>query len=127
MPSESYDKGLEVRRAVLGAEYVDRAISNANDFTRPLQEIVTEFAWGTIWTRPGLPRKTRSLINIAMISALNRPQELRTHVRGAINNGCTPKEIQEVLLQVFAYCGAPSGVDGFRVANEALTEMGVVK
>ncbi|HUZ78357.1 MAG TPA: carboxymuconolactone decarboxylase family protein [Chloroflexota bacterium] len=123
MPSEAYEKGLAVRREVLGADYVDRALAQANDFTRPLQELVTEVAWGTIWTRPGLPRKTRSLINIAMISALNRPQELRAHVRGAIANGCTREEIQEVLLQVFVYCGAPAGVDGFRVANEALSEL----
>ncbi|MGH2470256.1 MAG: carboxymuconolactone decarboxylase family protein, partial [Chloroflexota bacterium] len=106
MASEAYEKGLAVRREVLGADYVDRALAQANDFTRPLQELVTEVAWGTIWTRPGLARKTRSLINIAMISALNRPQELRAHVRGAIANGCTREEIQEVLLQVFVYCGA---------------------
>ncbi|MGH2365840.1 MAG: carboxymuconolactone decarboxylase family protein [Chloroflexota bacterium] len=123
MASEAYEKGLAVRREVLGADYVDRALAQANDFTRPLQELVTEVAWGTIWTRPGLARKTRSLINIAMISALNRPQELRAHVRGAIANGCTREEIQEVLLQVFVYCGAPAGVDGFRVANEALNDL----
>jgi len=123
MPSEAFERGLQVRREVLGSDYVDRALAQVTDFNRPLQELVTEVVWGTIWTRPGLPRKTRSLINIAMITALNRPQELRTHVRGAINNGCTKEEIQEVLLQAFVYCGAPAGVDSFRIASEAIAEM----
>ena len=123
MPSEAFERGLQVRREVLGNEYVDRSLAQVNDFNRPVQELVTEVAWGTIWTRPGLPRKTRSLINLAMITALNRPQELRTHVRGAINNGCTKEEIQEVLLQAFVYCGAPAGMDAFRAASEVIAEM----
>ncbi|MBV8084713.1 MAG: 4-carboxymuconolactone decarboxylase [Chloroflexi bacterium] len=123
MPSEAFERGLQVRREVLGNEYVDRALTQVNDFNRPVQELVTEVAWGTIWTRPGLPRKTRSLINLAMITALNRPQELRTHVRGAVNNGCTKEEIQEVLLQAFVYCGAPAGMDAFRAASEVIAEM----
>src|SRR5512136_2362001 len=100
---ELFDRGLKVRREVLGAEYVDSSIKNADDFTRPLQEFVTQFAWGEIWTRPGLDRKTRSLINIGMISALNRPHELKLHLRGAINNGVTKDEIREVLLHVIPY------------------------
>jgi 4-carboxymuconolactone decarboxylase len=123
MPSEAFERGLQVRREVLGNEYVDRALAQVTDFNRPVQELVTEVAWGTIWTRPGLPRKTRSLVNLAMITALNRPQELRTHVRGAINNGCTKEEIQEVLLQAFVYCGAPAGMDAFRAASEVIAEM----
>ena len=121
MPSEKFEQGMAVRRAVLGEEWVDAAMSQANDFTRPLQELITEYAWGTIWTRPGLPRKTRSLIVLAMLTALNRSHELRGHVRGAIANGCSREEIQEVLLQATVYCGAPAGVEAFRVANEALS------
>jgi len=122
MDNSKFDEGLAVRRAVLGDAYVDQALAGADDFTRPLQELVTEGAWGTIWTRPGLPRKTRSLINVALLSVLNRPHELRAHVRGALNNGCTKEEIQEVLLQVAVYGGMPAGVDGFRVAAEVLRE-----
>jgi len=114
--------GLAVRRAVLGAEYVDKAIDEADDFTRPLQELVTEYCWGGVWTRPGLPRKTRSLINLAMLTALNRPHELKLHVRGALNNGCTKEEIMETLLHATIYCGVPAGVASFRVAKEALKE-----
>ena len=122
MENEKFEEGLAVRRAVLGDAYVEKALANADDFTRPLQELVTEIAWGTIWTRPGLPRATRSLINIALLSLLNRPHELKAHVRGALTNGCTREEIQEVLLQVAVYGGMPAGVDGFRVAAEALRE-----
>ena len=123
MRANSLNKeGLAVRRAVLGAEYVDKAIGEADDFTRPLQELVTEYCWGGVWTRPGLPRKTRSLINLAMLTALNRPHELKLHVRGALNNGCTKEEIMETLLQATIYCGVPAGVASFRVAKEALEE-----
>jgi 4-carboxymuconolactone decarboxylase len=123
MEKNTYEEGLAVRKAVLGDEYVERSLAAANDFTRPLQELVTEACWGTIWTRPGLPRKTLSLINIAMITALNRSHELKIHVRGALNNGCTKEEIQEVLLQATMYCGMPAGVDSFRIANEVLREV----
>src|SRR5262249_56282880 len=102
--------GLAVRRRVLGAKYVDEALRNADDFTRPLQELVTEYCWGAIWTRPGLPRKTRSLINLAMLTALNRPHEVRLHLRGALRNGCTRQEIMEVLLQAAIYCGVPAAI-----------------
>jgi 4-carboxymuconolactone decarboxylase len=122
---ELYEKGLGIRRDVLGAEYVDNAIATADDFSRPLQELVTRYCWGEIWGRPGLDRKTRSIINLAMISALNRPHEVKIHVRGAIRNGLTKQEIQEVLLQVAVYCGVPAGVDSFRSAREVFQEMGL--
>ncbi len=120
MDREKFDAGMAVRRAVLGDKYVDESLARADDFTRPLQELVTEGCWGTIWARPGLPLKTRSLVNVALLAALNRPHELKVHVRGAINNGCTQEEIQEVLLQVALYAGMPAGMDGFRTASEAL-------
>jgi 4-carboxymuconolactone decarboxylase len=125
MDQQRYDKGLAVRREVLGAEYVDRALADADDFTRPMQQLVTEYCWGEVWTQPELPRGTRSLINIAMISALNRPHELKLHVRGALRNGCTKEEIRAVLLQVAIYCGVPAAVDGFRVATAVLKEDGL--
>jgi 4-carboxymuconolactone decarboxylase len=122
---DTYDSGLAVRREVLGSEYVDRSLANANDFSRPLQELVTEYCWGAIWTREELPRKTRSVVNLAMITALNRPHELELHVRGAINNGLTVTEIREVLLQSAIYCGVPAALDSFRVAQKVFAEMGV--
>lgn len=122
---ELYDKGLAMRRAVLGAEYVDRSIKNADAFTQPFQKLVTEWCWGEIWNRPGLDKKTRSLLNLAMLTALNRPNEVRLHVRGAINNGVTPAQIQEVLLQATVYCGVPAALESFRIAAEVLKEMGV--
>lgn len=123
--SEKFEKGLNLRREVLGAEYVDRSIQSATEFTRPLQELVTEYCWGDVWQRPGLDKKTRSLINLAMITALNRPKELGLHVRGAVNNGCTVKEIREVLMQTAIYCGVPAAIDSFRVATEILEECGI--
>jgi 4-carboxymuconolactone decarboxylase len=122
---EMFEKGLKIRREVLGAEFVDRAIATADDFNRPLQELVTQYCWGEIWGRPGLDRRTRSIINLAMISALNRPHEVRMHVKGAVANGLTKDEIKEVLLQVAVYCGVPAGVDSFRVAKETFAEMGI--
>jgi 4-carboxymuconolactone decarboxylase len=122
MDQKKFEEGLAVRRAVLGDEYVDRALANADDFTRPIQDLVTEGCWGTVWTRPGLPLKIRSLINVALLATLNRPTEFKAHVRGALNNGCTPEEIQEVLLQVAIYSGMPAGVDGFRNAAEVIRE-----
>ena len=122
--NDRFEAGLAVRRAVLGREYVDRALERANDFTRPMQELVTEYCWGSVWTRPGLDRRTRSLINLAMITALNRPHELKLHVRGALNNGCSREEIREVLLQTAIYCGVPAAIDSFRTAEEVLGEHG---
>ncbi len=124
MTDKRYEEGLAVRRDVLGAEYVDRALAGANEFTQPFQDLVTEYCWGHVWTRPGLDRKTRSLLNLAMLSALNRPHEFRIHVRGALNNGCTPEEVQEVLLQVAIYCGVPAALEGFKLAREVLDEAG---
>jgi 4-carboxymuconolactone decarboxylase len=123
MDKARYDKGMEVRTAVLGKDYVDAAMKNADDFNRPFQELVTEFCWGVAWGSEGLPRKIRSMLNIAMISILNRPHELRAHLRGALVNGCTKEEIREVLLQVAVYCGMPAGVEAFRLAREAFKEL----
>jgi 4-carboxymuconolactone decarboxylase len=120
MASRLFEEGLAVRREVLGADYVNNAVASANDFNREFQELVTEYCWGKVWTRPGLDRKTRSLINVAMLTALNRPHEVALHLRGAINNGCTRDEIKEVLLQTAIYCGVPAAVDSFRVAREVL-------
>jgi 4-carboxymuconolactone decarboxylase len=125
MEKEMFEKGLKIRREVLGADFVDKAIASADDFNRPLQEIVTQYCWGEIWGRPGLDRKTRSIINLAMLSALNRPHEIKMHVKGALNNGLTKDEIKEVFLQVAIYCGVPAGVDSFRVAKEVFTELGI--
>jgi 4-carboxymuconolactone decarboxylase len=124
MSKEVYEKGLAIRREVLGAEYVDNAIKNADAFNQPLQELVTEYCWGAVWGRPGLPKKTRSMLNLAMLTALNRPHELKLHVRGALKNGVSRDEISEVLLQAAIYCGVPAAVDAFRTAREALKEAG---
>jgi 4-carboxymuconolactone decarboxylase len=118
--SDVFIRGETVRREVLGAEHVQRSLEQANEFAQPMQELVTEYCWGAVWSRPGLDRRTRSLINLAMLTALNRPHELAVHMRGAVNNGCTTEEIQEVLLQASVYCGMPAGLDAFRVAGEAL-------
>ena len=117
-----FDKGLEVRKAVLGAEFVDKALSSADDFNRPLQELVTEYCWGAVWTRDGLSREIRSMLNLAMLTALNRPHELKLHVQGALRNGVTKAQIREVLLQATIYAGVPAGVDAFRIAREVLQE-----
>ena len=118
-----FDKGLAVRREVLGAEYVDKSIAAATEFTRPLQEFVTEYCWGAVWTRPGLPRKTRSMLNLAMLTALNRPHEIKLHVKGALNNGISREEIAEIFLQAGVYCGVPAAVDAFRNAKEVFDEI----
>ncbi|MFE4430404.1 4-carboxymuconolactone decarboxylase [Peribacillus butanolivorans] len=118
MTNERFKAGLEVRRAVLGTDYVDNSINNANDFNMDLQKLVTEYCWGEVWTRPGISRKTRSIINIAMITALNRPHELKLHLQGAITNGVSKEEIKEVLLQTAIYCGVPAAIDSFRIAQE---------
>ena len=125
MNANAYEQGLKTRREVLGAEYVDAAVQGADDFSRPLQQLVTEYAWDTIWNRPGLDRRSRSMINLAMLTALNRPHELRLHLRGAINNGVTKEEIREIFMQTAIYCGVPAAMDSFRVAREMFKEMGV--
>ena len=121
--TEMYERGLKVRRDVLGADYVDKQIASADDFNRPMQNLVTEYCWGAIWNRPGLDRRTRSMLNLAMLSALNRHHEFKAHVKGAIKNGVTKQEITEVLLQVAIYCGVPAGVDAFRNAKEVFAEL----
>lgn len=121
--TERFAKGLEVRRAVLGAEYVDKSVAGATDFMVDFQKMVTEFCWGDIWTRPGLPRRDRSLLNLAMLAALNRPNELRLHLKGALNNGVTRDEIKEVFMAVCVYAGVPAGLDAFKTAVEVFKEV----
>ena len=123
MSDDLYETGLKIRWEVVGAEYVDRSLAEADEFTQPLQEIVTRYCWGEIWSRPGVSRRDRSLINLAMISALNRPHELKLHVRGALNNGLSRDEIREVFLQVAIYCGVPAALDSFRVAKEVFKSL----
>lgn len=122
MIKELYDKGMKIRRAVLGDAYVDKSLANADDFSRPLQEMATETCWGYIWGREGLARRDRSVVNLAMIAVLNRPNELKIHVKGALRNGVTKTEIAEIFLQVGCYAGIPAGVDSFRIAREAIAE-----
>ena len=117
-----FDEGLKIRREVLGDDYVNRSLENATEFSAPLQQLVTEYCWGAIWGREALPRKTRSLLNLAMLAALNRPHEFKLHLRGAITNGCTMNEIREVMLQVMVYCGVPAAIDINRLVNEVLAE-----
>ena len=122
MSSEVYERGMKARREVLGDAYVDNALRNADELTKPFQDMATEYCWGSIWGREGLPRKTRSLVNIGMLIALNRGQELEVHIRGAVTNGCTMEEIREVLLQAAVYCGVPAGSEAFRIARKVLSE-----
>jgi 4-carboxymuconolactone decarboxylase len=122
---QRYDAGLKTRREVLGAEYVDKSIAAQDEFNRPLQELLNTYCWNDVWNRPGLPRKTRSMLNLAMLSALNKPHELRLHLNGALNNGLTKEDIQEVFLQVAIYCGVPAAVESFRIAREVFKERGV--
>lgn len=121
--TDQFKKGLAVRREVLGAAYVDKSVQQAPDFMKPMQKITTEWCWGEVWTRPGLDRKTRSMLNLAMLTALNRPNEIRLHVRGAINNGVSTAEMQEVLLQACIYCGVPAALDAFKVALEVIQQV----
>lgn len=123
MTTEAFENGLRVRKEVLGAEYVEAALANADELTRPFQQLLTEFCWGSVWTREGLPRRTRSLLNIVMMVVMNRPHELGLHIRGAVRNGCTQEEIVEALLQTAAYAGMPAALDGFRVATKVLAEL----
>jgi 4-carboxymuconolactone decarboxylase len=120
MPDGAFERGKRVRGEVLGPDHVERALGNASDFSRPMQELVTEYCWGDVWSRPGLPRRERSLINLGMLTALNRSHELAVHARGAIRNGCTPEEIQETLLQSAIYCGVPAAMEAFRVCEQAI-------
>lgn len=121
--SDLFKKGLAVRRDVLGADYVDGSLARADDFNAAFQQLTTEMAWGTIWTRPGLPRKTRSILNIGMLVALNRGAELRLHMRAALTNGVTREEIKEILLQTGVYCGIPACLEAFRIATEVFKEV----
>jgi 4-carboxymuconolactone decarboxylase len=123
MDKKTHDKGLEIRKAVLGEAYVTNALKNVDAFNKPFQELLNEYCWGTVWAREELPRKTRSMLNIAMISILNRPHELRGHLKGALTNGVTRDEIREILMQVAIYGGMPAAVDSFRVAREVFAEI----
>jgi 4-carboxymuconolactone decarboxylase len=118
-----FEKGLAIRREVLGADYVDKAIREADEITWAMQELTTTFCWGTVWARPGLTRKSRSLINLAMLTALNRPHEIEIHIRAALNNGLTKDEIREVFLQAAIYCGVPAAIDSFRIAKKIFAEV----
>ena len=127
MSNEKFERGLALRKQVLGAEYVEKSMASADSFSMPMQELSTEYCWGHVWTRPGLQLRDRSLINIAMISALNRPHELKLHVKAALNNGLSREEIREVILQVAVYCGVPAGIDSTRIAREAFAEVDAAK
>lgn len=121
--SDTYARGLEMRKQVLGAGHVERSLEAASDFSRDMQELVTEYCWGAVWTRPGIDVKTRSAINLAMLTALNRGHELAVHVRGALTNGMTPDEIKEVLMQTAIYCGVPAALESFRIAEATIREV----
>ena len=125
MTTETYDKGLEIRRAVLGAEYVDKAINSADDFNQPMQELVTEYCWGGSWGRGVLSKQQRSILNLGMLAALNRPHEFKLHFLGALTNGVGIDEIREVLIQIAIYCGVPAGVEAFRIAREVFQQEGI--
>jgi 4-carboxymuconolactone decarboxylase len=124
LEGERFERGLATRRTVLGDAYVDRSLGSAGVFDLPMQKLATEYCWDEIWNRPGLDRRSRSLINLGMLAALNRPHELKLHIRGALNNGVTRAELTEVFLQVAVYCGVPSGVESFRLAKEVFAEQG---
>jgi 4-carboxymuconolactone decarboxylase len=121
--SDTYERGLEMRKRVLGEAHVQRSLDAATDFSRDIQELVTEYCWGAVWTRDGIDPKTRSAINLAMLTALNRGHELSVHVRGALNNGMTPDEIKEVLMQTAIYCGVPAALESFRIAEATIREV----
>jgi 4-carboxymuconolactone decarboxylase len=125
--SELFKKGLKVRREVLGAKYVDDSLAKADDFLMAFQNITTEMCWGYAWTRPGLDRRTRSIINLAMLTALNKPAELKLHVKGALTNGLTAEDIKEVLLHATVYCGIPAGLEAFKAAHEVLKAEGALE
>jgi 4-carboxymuconolactone decarboxylase len=127
MSNEKFERGLALRKQVLGADYVEKSMAAADDFSMPMQELSTEYCWGHVWTRPGLALRDRSILNLGMISALNRPHELKLHVKAALNNGLSRDEIREVLLQVAVYCGVPAGIDSVRIAREAFAEIDAAK
>ncbi len=127
MSDEMFEKGLAIRKKVLGAEYVEKSLAQADDFSRPMQELVTQYCWGEIWGDTTLSHRDRSLINIAMISVLNRPHELKLHVKGALKNGASREEIRAVIMQVAIYGGVPAGIDANRIAREALSEVDAAK
>jgi 4-carboxymuconolactone decarboxylase len=127
MANDTFERGLAIRKDVLGKEFVEKSFAAADDFNRPMQELVTEYCWGAVWGREELSRKTRSMLNLAMISCLNRPHELKMHVKGALRNGVSRDEIREVFLQVAIYAGVPAGVDSFRIAREAFAEIDAQK
>ena len=122
---ELYERGLKVRKEVLGDKYVDNAINSADEFTQPLQEYLTAHGWAATWARPGLEKKTRSMLNLAMLTALNRGHELKIHIRGALNNGVTKDEMREIFLHAAVYCGAPAAMESFRLAKEVFKEAGI--
>jgi len=122
MDKKTYETGLGIRTEVLGKDYVENALKTADEFNQPFQELVTEYCWGAVWGRDGLSRKTRSMLNLAMIGVLNRPHELRAHVAGALRNGVSKDEIREVFMQLAIYAGVPAGVDAFRVAREVFAQ-----
>lgn len=122
---QTYQEGLQIRKEVLGAAHVEKSLANVSEFGRPIQELVTEYCWGATWSRPGLDRRTRSLVNLAMLTTLNRGHELSVHVKGAITNGVTPEEIQEVLLQTAIYVGVPAALESFRIAEATLKELNI--
>lgn len=125
--NEMFKKGLAVRREVLGPDYVDGSMAKADDFMMAFQQITTEWCWGYAWTRPGLDRRSRSMLNLAMLTALNRPAEIKLHVKGALNNGLTTEEIKEILLHATVYCGIPAGLDAFKAAHEVLKAEGALE
>lgn len=121
--SDAFRRGLRTRRDVLGDAYVDKSLDSATDYSFPMQELITEYCWNAIWNRPGLDRRSRSLLNLGMIAALGRKKELKLHIRGALNNGLTREELREAFMQVAVYCGVPAGLDSFNVAQEVLAEV----
>ncbi|PJI38771.1 carboxymuconolactone decarboxylase family protein [Ferrovibrio sp.] len=127
MSQEVFERGMAIRKSVLGKDFVEKSFAAADDFNMPMQQLVTEYCWGAVWGRDGLPLKIRSMLNIAMLSALNRNHELRTHIKGALTNGVTKDEIREILMQVAIYCGVPTGVDSFRTAKEAFAQLDAEK
>ena len=123
MSSEMFEKGIAKRRKVLGNEYVDKALASADEFGADLQKLIAEYAWGEVWNKESLTDKERSMVNLGMIAALNRPHELKLHIKGALNNGLTKDQIRDIFLQVTVYCGAPAGIDSMRLARETFAEI----
>jgi 4-carboxymuconolactone decarboxylase len=125
MEKQKFEQGLSIRREIFGADVADQAWAAADDFNRPFEELVNQYCFGEIWGRPGLDRKTRSIVTLSMLTGLNRPNQIRAHVRGAIANGVSKEELQELFLQAAIYCGVPAAVDSFRIAREVFKEMGI--